>query len=255
MSKAGARMLWLPRRKRRERQGIGGMAEEGGTALRRRARSPAGVGAFGAAVLLVAGLVSAPAARAHPHVFIDAGVDFLFDEAGRLDRLRVAWIYDPMTSLFILEDLGIDPGAPLSPADRARIAAYDTVWEEGYAGDAYLWDGARRVGLSGPQAPEAEIRDGRVAIRFLRDVDAPFRPDPDARVEVYDPTYYMAYTITEAPRLEGPHAGCAARVEPFEPTRALAPLQRSLFALSAEETPEQADVGALFAEKVHLSCE
>ena len=97
-----------------------------------------------------------------------------------------------MTSLFILEDLGLDPATPLSEADRARVAAYDTVWEEGYAGDAYLWAGERPAGLSGPRAPEAELRDGRVTIRFLRDLDAPFRPAPGARVEVYDPTYYMA---------------------------------------------------------------
>lgn len=255
----------------------GGRVEDGATVSPHRARSSAGahpcirprIGPRARGRLRAAGLLSAMAtvvatglatvlatgATAHPHVFIDGGVDFLFDETGRLAQLRVTWIYDPMTSLFILEDLRLDPAAPLSEADRARVAAYDTVWEEGYAGDAYLWAGDRPAGLSGPRAPEAELRDGRVTIRFLRDLDAPFRPAPGARVEVYDPTYYMAYVLTEAPRLEGPHAGCEAWVEHFEPTLALAPLQKSLFALSAEETPEQADVGALFAEKAHLSCD
>ena len=237
----------------------GGRVEDGATVSARRERSPAGarpnvgshvaprLGPRARGRLRAAGLLSvlatvaatglatglATGAAAHPHVFIDGGVDFLFDETGRLAQLRVTWIYDPMTSLFILEDLGLDPAAPLSEADRARVAAYDTVWEEGYAGDAYLWAGDRPAGLSGPRAPEAELRDGRVTIRFLRDLDAPFRPAPGARVEVYDPTYYMAYVLTEAPRLEGPHAGCEAWVEHFEPTLALAPLQKSLFALSA----------------------
>lgn len=92
-----------------------------------------------------------------------------------------------------------------------------------------------------------------MTIRFLRDLDAPFRPAPGARVEVYDPTYYMAYVLTEARASKGPHAGCEAWVEHFEAT--LAGAAASLFALSAEETPEQADVGALFAEKAHLSCD
>jgi ABC-type uncharacterized transport system substrate-binding protein len=215
-----------------------------------------GARAFSLCVALVAWLAGVGPARAHPHVFIDGGVDFLFDGEGALAQIRVTWIYDNLTSLFMLEDLGLDAAGQLSDADRERLAAYDTVWDEGYDGDGYLWAGARRVGLSSPKAPEAEIRDdGRVVIRFLRDVEAPFRPGTDVRVEVYDPTYYMAYTITEAPRLEGAAPGCAARVEHFEPTGAVAPLMQALQALSAEETPEQDNVGALFAEKVHLACE
>ncbi|MBP7003560.1 DUF1007 family protein [Amaricoccus sp.] len=214
-----------------------------------RRRAPALAGA------LVAGLLAATPGRAHPHIFIDGGVDFLFDGTGDLARLRVTWIYDPMTSLFMLEDLGLDPTQPLQPADRARLAAYQTEWQPGFDGDSYLHDGARRVGLSGSLEPEAGIRDGQVVIVFLRDLDAPYRPGPDTRVDVYDPTYYTAYRVTDAPRLEGAPDGCRARVENFEPTRALAPLQQSLLALSAEETPADADVGALFAEKVHLACE
>ncbi len=84
-----------------------------------------------AAVLTV--LAGAGGARAHPHVFIDGGVDFRFDTAGRLTDLRVTWIFDPLTSLFMLEDLGIaaEGSAPLARNDRARLAAYQTEWIEG----------------------------------------------------------------------------------------------------------------------------
>lgn len=231
--------------------------ERGGKAdgPRSHARGRPSLRASGFAATLLAGLVVATPGRAHPHVFIDGGVDFLFDDAGELARLRITWIYDPMTSLFILEDLGIDAAKPLSPDDSIRLAAYDTVWDEGYEGDSYLRDHGRRIGLSPPKEPVAGIRDGQVVVTFLRDLDAPYRPGVDTRVDVYDPTYYMAYTITDAPRLEGPHDGCRAEVEHFEPTKALASLQQSLAALSAEQTPEQADVGASFAEKVRLACD
>jgi polyphosphate kinase len=223
--------------------------------LRIRGKGQRSVRASGFAAALLAGLVAATPGRAHPHVFIDGGVDFLFDDSGELARLRITWIYDPMTSLFILEDLGIDAAKPLSPDDRVRLAAYDTVWDEGYDGDSYLRDQVRRIGLSTPKEPDAGIRDGRVVVTFLRDLDVPYRPGADTRVDVYDPTYYMAYTITDAPRLEGSHDGCRAEVVHFEPTKALASLQQSLAALSAEQTPEQDDVGASFAEKVHLACD
>lgn len=213
-----------------------------------------GGGAGLLAGLLAAALSPAPA-RAHPHVFIDGGVDFLFDDAGRLDRLRVTWIYDPLTSLFMMEDLGIDPGAALQPEQRVELAAYQTEWVEGFDGDSYLSHDDAPVGLSGPLAPDAEVRDGKVVIRFERQVEAPFRPDPEAVVSVHDPTYYTAYTVTDAPVLEGAATGCAAEVVPFVATSALSALQTSLWDIPPEETPEDDDIGALFADRIRLTCD
>jgi ABC-type uncharacterized transport system substrate-binding protein len=208
------------------------------------------------ALALVLPLVLAPEpGRAHPHVFIDGGIDFLFDASGRLTDLRVTWIYDPLTSLFMLEDLGIDPAAALAPAERARVAAYQTEWIEGYDGDSYLWDGDRRVGLSGPEDPEAELSDGKVAISFRRALAEPIRPGPETVVKVYDPSYFTAYFVTETPRIEGAAGGCRARVEPFEPNGPLVALQRTLQSVGVDEDPEDQDVGALFAEKVHVACD
>jgi hypothetical protein len=75
------------------------------------------------ALALALALAPLPA-TAHPHVYIDGGVDFLFDSEGRLARLRVTWVFDALSSLFIMEDLGIGAEATLTPEDRNRIAAY-----------------------------------------------------------------------------------------------------------------------------------
>jgi ABC-type uncharacterized transport system substrate-binding protein len=205
---------------------------------------------------LAALALAAPQARAHPHVFIDGGVDFLFDAEGRLADLRVTWIYDPLTSLFLLVDLGIaaTEDAELTPDERARLAASQTEWVAGYDGDAYLRRGGVTVGLSGPNGPDAGLRDGRVAIGFSRALAEPFRPGEGAVVEVYDPTYFTAYVVTETPRLEGRAVGCRARVQPYAPSGPLAALQRSLSAIGVDETPPE-DFGALFADKVHVTCD
>jgi ABC-type uncharacterized transport system substrate-binding protein len=212
--------------------------------------------ALAAALAVAAALAGPEAARAHPHIFIDGGVDFVFDERGRLTDLRITWIYDPLTSLFMLEDLGIDAAgsAPLSAEDRARLAAYQTEWMEGFEGDSYLWDGELRIDLSGPLAADAALRDGRVAISFERALATPFRPGRETVAKIYDPTYFTAYFVTETPRLEGRTAGCAARVEPFEPTGPLMALQRTLLGVGVDEAPP-GEPGALFADKVHIACD
>jgi ABC-type uncharacterized transport system substrate-binding protein len=206
---------------------------------------------------LLAALLAAPAPlAAHPHVFIDAGVDFLFDPEGRLTHLRITWIYDPLSSLFMLEDLEIveDADGSVADADKAALARYQSQWIDGYDGDSYLYEGGRRVGLSGPLEPQADYRDGAVVIRFLRELDAPLEPGSEIHTALYDPSYFTAYLVSEPPRLENAPAGCAAEVVPFEPTGPLQALQRSLAEIPVDGDPEQ-DVGELFADRVFLRCD
>ena len=207
------------------------------------------------ALLLAATLALLPAgAGAHPHIFIDGGVDFRFDEQGRLEALRITWIYDPLNSLFMLEELGLPVDAPTPPADRPRLAAYQTEWIEGFDGDSYLYHDGARIGLSGPLDAEGEVRDGQVVISFLRRVETPFRPDETTVVEVYDPTYFTAYTVTDPPQLEGAPGTCRAQVVPYTPTAPLAALQQQLLEIPIDDEPEGTP-GALFADRVRLTCD
>ncbi len=76
-------------------------------------------------------------------------------------------------------------------------------------------------------------------------------------VQVYDPTYYVAYTILGTPLLSGPAvAGCAVQV--FEPdlTAAQEQLQAMLQEYTADQSLEQdfPAVGANFAEEAQVTC-
>jgi ABC-type uncharacterized transport system substrate-binding protein len=208
----------------------------------------------GAIALAVAG--GAPGSgSAHPHVFIDSGVDFLFDPAGRLALLRVTWVYDHLSTLLLLEDLGISPdaGGTIAEADKAAVARDQSQWVEGYDGDAALRHAGARIGLSGPIEPQADYRDGQVELRFLRALETPIRPDETTVVRLYDPTYFVAYYVSLEPALEHAPETCHATVIPFEPTGPLVALQQSLFALPPDEDPDE-PVGHLFADEIRVTC-
>ena len=49
------------------------------------------IGRFLAVMGLIA--VSQPA-LAHPHVFVDTGLEVIFDEQGRATGIRISWTYD-----------------------------------------------------------------------------------------------------------------------------------------------------------------
>ena len=201
---------------------------------------------------VLAGL-SGPAG-AHPHIFVDATTGFRFDDAGRLTALRITWTYDAFTSLMISDQLRLDPDGDgrLDDADRAAIVAGETEWPPEYEGDVYLdLDGAP-VPMGRPENGEAWMEADRVSVAFDLPLATPLAEPSGARLRLYDPYHYYAYAVVgldgDAP------APCTISVDRFEADGAAAALQAKLAALSREETPTREDVGALFADDVHLTC-
>lgn len=212
-------------------------------------------------VFAAAVLVSAPGGT-HPHVFVGGGAHFGLNEEGQLSRLHVSWIYDTYASLYLLSYVQADKDGDgvLTEEEKGRILADQTQWPDDFAGDSYLSAGGARIELGKPVDADARIlEDGRVEVSFDRLVDAPFRPTAaePAVVKLYDPTFYYAYEVSAQPEIRGRGAeGCSAVHEPYDPAApGLAALRTELSALGRDETPDQEDVGALFADKLILSCD
>ncbi len=193
--------------------------------------------------------------HAHPHIFVDAGADFLFD-GDSLRALRVSWTYDEFTTLYMFDTLDLDPDGDgaLTEADHAAIVAGETEWPPDYEGDVYLDVAGEKRALTRPQNGSAGMRDGRITVTFELPLAIPADlSGTRARLRLYDPVYYYAYSVTGSPAVSA--SACAATVIPFEPDAAAAELQVALAAISREETPAQPDVGALFADAIVLTCE
>ena len=206
--------------------------------------------------LLLAGLAAVPAG-AHPHVFIDAGVEFRFDDQGRLAALRVVWVYDDLTSLMILSDRGLDPDgdASLTPEETRRLSGFDMQWDPDFAGDSYLLEGDSPRPLGPPRDWTAEVRAGRIITSHLRALDPPLpggaRP---VVVQIYDPGYYTAYTIAADPVIRG-RDDCSAEVFGPDPAAADAAFQAAMRELSGLdlETDFPA-IGVHYADEIRLTC-
>lgn len=194
-------------------------------------------------------------AEGHPHVFIDGGVDFLGDDQGRVGAVRITWIYDEFTTLYVLQNLKFDADGDgaLTAEERRFLVEDQTTWEPGFDGDGYLFQDGQRVALGGPTEGEVDLVDGRLKVTFRRALAAPQRPAA-LTAKLYDPAYYYAYAIVQPPKVDA-LPGCRATLIPFVADTGLAALQSTLSGLSANETPEQQDVGALFADQVRLTCD
>lgn len=213
----------------------------------------------GAVLAFCGTMLAAGQAAAHPHMFIDVGLTFRFDAEGRATGVTVEWHYDEFFTLSYLTDQGYDSDfdGALTAEEEARLTGFDTRWQAGHAGDSYALLGEAPLGLSGPSEPTARVEGGRIITSHYRSFAEPVQvADTPLVLQVYDPSFYTAYTIAYDPVLADAPPDCLVQV--FEPDREAADaiLQAALDELSgtADTEEEFPAVGAAYAEEARVTC-
>lgn len=205
--------------------------------------------------------LAAGAAQSHPHVFIDAGLEFVFDTEGRLAAVQVVWVYDEFYSLMAVADYGMDPGftGELTDDERTELARIYSSWIPDFEGDLYLRAGGVPVALSGPLNTVADLREGRIVIAHRRALVERTVVGSDPLVaQVYDPSYYTAYKVAAQPQIRG-RGDCTVEVIAPDFSQAEEVLSAALSEMLAETADFDIEedfpaVGGDFAEEVLLTC-
>ncbi len=196
-------------------------------------------------------------AMAHPHVFIDTGLEFIVDEAGNLTHIRVTWAYDEFYSLLVLEDMRLDQDGDgvLTEAEEGFLTGFDAQWVEGYNGDLVVRMGDTVIPLSGPLEPQATTEDARIVTSHLRAVKDGAVKATGLSIKAFDESFYTAYEVTRPVTV----SGAACEIERTDPDvdAELAQMQAFLLTLDADYDLEENDiplVGERFATEIRLSC-
>jgi ABC-type uncharacterized transport system substrate-binding protein len=200
--------------------------------------------------------LSAGPAVGHPHVFVDGGVNFVFED-NSLVALDVTWLYDDFETLYMLSsyNLSLNANGELDEVDRRTLVRHRSNWPSDFDGSAHLSVGGQPASLQWPKDLNAQIVDGRLRVTFRRYLDEPVGlTGLAAEVAFYESTYFYAFAITEQPLLIGSGSRCNEEVLKYDLTAQDQQMQATLSRLSREETPAMADVGALFADRIVMIC-
>ena len=194
---------------------------------------------------------------AHPHIFIDTGIEVLLDDQNRATGVRISWTYDDLTSLALIADRGLDEDfdGVLTPEETAAVTGFDMNWEAGFAGDTYALLGEVPLDWSGPQEVTASYADAKLTSTHLRRFAKPVvLGDQPLVVQAYDPGYYTAYTVKTA--TVGGGQGCSADIFVPDPSAADEVMKAALSELSPSDDAEIQfpAVGAAFAEEARITC-
>ena len=199
---------------------------------------------------VLAFLLAAPAAQAHPHVFVQTGLQLVADDSGKLVGVEVSWTYDDFYSLLLLEDMGLDNDADgvLTPSELARLDGFDLNWIEGFQGDLYITADDAPVVLGPPDGRGTDVVQGQIVTRHFR----AFAPQSGPVIlRAYDPSFYTAYDLDGGVKVPD---GCKLTIQPADLDRAYTLVEEALYANPAMPDDEYPEVGDAFADIVEVTC-
>ena len=197
-------------------------------------------------------------AAAHPHIYIEASLEFIVAPGGTLTAVRPVWVYDELYSLQLIADLGLDADGDgvLSDEDAARLLEAESSWDPRYEGDLYGTSGGAVLTLGPPEGFEVSLAEGKITSAHTRPLVTPVDlMAGETRWKNYDPYYYAAFTLSGGVRVTGPEA-CRTEIIPADTEAALAKVDTLLFGPGSRELvdAEYPPVGEEFADEAIVTC-
>ena len=135
------------------------------------------------------------AAAAHPHVWVSAREQLVFDAKGEIEAIRHAWTFDEMYSAYVTEGQGKDGElmtkeelAPLAKSNVESLAEFDFF--------TYAKAASAKIEFGTPIDYSLEQREDKlVVLRFTLPLKTPASASKAFSFQVYDPTYFVAFEM------------------------------------------------------------
>jgi ABC-type uncharacterized transport system substrate-binding protein len=173
------------------------------------------------------------AALAHPHVQVSVKMEVRLDEAGEITAVRHHWTFDEAYSAFASNGLDANKDGKLDREELAPLAQenVESLGEFGFF--TFIRKGKDASGF-GAAADYFLEHDGKaLTLHFTLPVEKQRFSAKEVRLEVYDPSYFVAFEFAkETPvTVEGGKSACTAKVmtPPASVTARLSQMSETFF--------------------------
>ena len=167
---------------------------------------------IGCRLLFLAAVLLPTSALAHPHVFVDATVEIVFDTAGKMTAVRNIWQFDDAFSEYAIQGLDKDDDGKLSDAELKPLAKVNVDSLKDFDFFTYLTVAKNTATFVPPEEYWLEFHGGRLTLFFTLPLKKPVAVGPKTMLEIFDPEYFVAFEFakTNPVKLDGAPAGCTA---------------------------------------------
>ena len=209
-----------------------------------------------AVALLAAGAVmlgAGTAALAHPHVWIEAHSDAVFDAEGRLEAVNVEWTFDDIYSTTAVEGLDTSGNGEYEPEELQPLARENLESLKEYRFFTQVKADGEPVDYADVTEYGSFFKDGQLTLYFTLRMAKPVDPRVTAvEYSLYDPTFYIAIELAAKKPVEllgSPPAACKLAILDSVAEDDAAKSEDFYAKLSAAD-----DIGALYAQRIDIAC-
>ncbi|MBK8160989.1 MAG: DUF1007 family protein [Rhodospirillaceae bacterium] len=192
-------------------------------------------------------------AMAHPHAWIDVRSTVVLDETGKMTAIDEEWLFDEYYTLFVLDDWqkqGKDLEAQLKELANENL---HNLKDYNYFTEVRAAE--KRLDLGTVTSFKTEMRQGRLWLQFILPLAQPVDlKTNEVSYSIFDPTYYIEMLHLEGDLIAFRGKGaekCLGEIKSPSPTA-----EDSLLAAALDRNaPPDVSLGAIFAERVIVTCQ
>lgn len=195
------------------------------------------------------------AARAHPHVWVTAKSELVYDDKADITAVRHSWTFDEAYSSYATQGLDKDGDGKLSASELADLAKVnvDSLSDFGYFTKGKA--NGKALSFASPTDYSLDFQNGRLTLDFTLPVKTPMPANRMLTLEIYDGTYFVAFALAEgddAARISGAPQGCTTRImRPKKPDEAQ---QQQLSEAFFEALSANTNFGMQFSNRILVAC-
>jgi ABC-type uncharacterized transport system substrate-binding protein len=201
--------------------------------------------------------LAATAAEAHPHVFIDAREELVFDGDGKMSGIRHIWQFDPAFTSYAVQGLDANGDNELSDEELQPLAKVNVESLKEFHYFTRLKVNGLRVPVEEPSEYWLDFHDGRLTLFYTLPLKTPTPVGPDTTLEVFDPSYFVAFNFLPGQEiaLTGAPDGCkGSYVAPKELDENTMAMLSAIPADQADLPDDLADIAATLASRITIAC-
>ena len=196
-------------------------------------------------------LLAAPAAQAHPHVWITANSELLYGADGSITGVRHAWTFDDMFSTYALQGIETKTKGVYTREDLRPLAQTNVESLKEFNFFTFAKADGKKSKFVEPVDYYLEHKDGALTLHFILPLKAPVTSKQLA-LEVFDPSYFIDFKFEDKDPIKLVGAPAACQMQFQRPNDETANTQR----LSEQNfmNGDNSNYGAMFANKIMVNC-
>ena len=202
--------------------------------------------------LLLALLLGASAAEAHPHVWITSVSELLYAPDGALTGVRHAWTFDDMFSTYALQGIETRQKGVYTREELASLAQTNAESLKEFAYFTFAKADGKKEKFEDPIDYYLDYANGLLTLHFTLPVKTPFRAK-QLVLDVFDRSFFIDFQMAKSDpvKLVGAPEGCRMQLQrPNDGSAGAQTLNEQTFA----DGGANANFGMMFANKITVDC-